>query len=250
MNRKSETVNPGVDARMETEFAGAGCSTLRLSIPGYRGLFDRRFAGETAADEFVRRVDAVMCQGQVLKSDRASFVSRVLWNGHDVVVKRYNHRGLWHSLRHTIKGSRAKRNWLSAQQLLSRKIATPEPLAYLEEYRGLLLWRSYFVARFVAGPQVHQVLRDKTAADAQKQRINDLVLTLLRTMAEHGISHGDMKHTNLLFDGTGIVLTDLDAMRIGGAAWRRRRRYRRDLDRYLRDLSGLRMTSTPSQGAQ
>jgi len=186
--------------------------------------------------QFVRGVDALMQEGQVLKSDRVSFVSRVLWNGQDAVIKRYNHRGLWHSLRHTIKGSRAKRNWLNAHRLVSLKIATPEPLAYVDEYRGPFLWRSYFVARFVPGPQVHQILRDRSVPEVQKQQIHDQVLGLLRRMAELGISHGDMKHTNILYDGTGVVLTDLDATRIGGTGWRRRRRYQRDIERYLRDL--------------
>jgi tRNA A-37 threonylcarbamoyl transferase component Bud32 len=210
--------------------------TIVLGMAGYRGIFDRRFAEETPADEFVRHVDTLMRQGHVLKSDSASFVSRVLWNGHDVVIKRYNHRSLWHSLRHTIKGSRAQRNWRNGHRLRSLKIATPEPLAYIEEYRGPLLWQSYFVARFVAGSQVQEILRDGTAAEAHKQRINDQVLMLLRVMAEHGISHGDMKHTNILYDGTGVVLTDLDAMRIGGIGCLRRRRYQRDVHRYLRDL--------------
>lgn len=221
---------------METEFAGAGRRTLQLAISGYRGGFDRRFADEELMPQFVREVDALMQEGQVLKNDAASFVSRVLWNGQDAVIKRYNHRGLWHSFRHTLKGSRAKRNWRHAQRLLALKIATPEPLAYVDQYRGPLLWQSYFVARFVAGPQVHQILRDRSMAGEQKQRVHDQVLDLLRRMAEHGISHGDMKHTNILYDGTNVVITDLDGMRIGGTGWLRRRRYRRDVDRYLRDL--------------
>jgi tRNA A-37 threonylcarbamoyl transferase component Bud32 len=165
------------------------------------------------------------------------------------VVKRYNHRGLWHSFRHTIKGSRARRNWLNAHQLMSLQIATPEPLGYVDQYRGPLLWQSYFVARFIRGVLVHEILRDATVSESQKQRINDMVLTLLRVMAEHGVSHGDMKHTNILCDGTGVVLMDLDAMRIGGIGWLRRRRYRRDVARYQRDLAGLSTTSKPSHGA-
>jgi tRNA A-37 threonylcarbamoyl transferase component Bud32 len=215
---------------------GTGSRTVRLEIAGYQGVFDRRFAGGQSLPEFVRAADALMRQGQVLKDDRASFVSRVLWNGHDTVVKRYNHRSLWHSLRHTIKGSRAKRNWLSAHRLVHLKIATPEPLAYIDQYRGPLLWQSYFVTRFVPGPQVHEILRDATIIPAQKERVSDLVLELLHRMAEHGVSHGDMKHTNILYDGTNVVLTDLDAMRSGGAGWLCRHRYRRDVDRYLRDL--------------
>jgi tRNA A-37 threonylcarbamoyl transferase component Bud32 len=211
-----------------------GC--LRLRLAGYRGVFDRRLAAASALEEFVRRVDALMEAGWVLKKDRASFVSRVLWNGQDVVIKRYNHQGLWHSLRHTIKGSRARRNWRNAQRLAALQIATPEPLACLEQYHGPLLWQSYFVVRFVPGPQVHEIFRDRTVGSAQKQRVNDQVLQLLRRMAEHGVSHGDMKHTNILYDGTGVVLMDLDATRIGGTGWLGRRRCRRDVQRYLRDL--------------
>ena len=221
----------GVRDMLET-----GSRTIRFQMPGYRGVLDRRLAGEQSMPEFVQRLDVLMQEGQILKMDHASFVSRVLWNGQDAVVKRYNHRGLWHSLRHTIKGSRAKRNWLNAHRLVSLKIATPEPLAYVNQYRGPLLWQSYFIARFVQGSQVHEILRDQTVAEARKQRVNDQVLGLLRRMAEHGISHGDMKHTNILYDGTEVVLTDLDAMRIGGTGWLRRRRFQRDIDRYLRDL--------------
>jgi len=45
-----------------------------------------------------------------------------------------------------------------------------------------------------------------------------------------------MKHANILYDVTDIVLTDLDAMctRNPDRLWRYR--CRRDIDRYLRDL--------------
>ncbi|MCU0915831.1 MAG: hypothetical protein MUC88_14910 [Planctomycetes bacterium] len=215
-----------------------GSQTLQLEVAGYRGVFDRRFADGEMMRPFLRMIDGLMQEGRVLKSDSASFVSRVLWNGQDAVVKRYNHRGLWHSFRHTLKGSRAKRNWRHAQRLLALQIATPEPLAYVDQYRGPLLWQSYFIARYVPGPGVHEILRDATIADAQKQGLHERVLALLRTLARHGISHGDMKHTNILYDGTRLVLTDLDGMRVSRVGWLRRYRCRRDVRRYLRDVGG------------
>jgi tRNA A-37 threonylcarbamoyl transferase component Bud32 len=224
--------------------------TRSLEAPGYRGTFDRRFADEQSMLVLARRVDRLMQEGQVLKEDAPSFISRVLWNDQDAVIKRYNHRSFWHSLRYTIRGSRAKRNWLCAHHLLNLGIATPEPLAYWDEYKGPFLWRSYFVARFVAGRLVHHILRDKDVSASEKQRISDEVLVLLRVMGGHGVSHGDMKHANILYDGTNVVLTDLDAMRVGGLRWLRRRRCQRDVDRYLRDLHGLTTTSTPSQGTR
>jgi tRNA A-37 threonylcarbamoyl transferase component Bud32 len=242
MNRRGKRTG------VKTDLAGGGPQTLPLAISGYRGVFDRRLADEPSMLEFVRTADTLMQEGQVLKEDGASFVSRVLWNGQDVVVKRYNHRGLWHSLRHTLKRSRARRNWQKAHRLAHLRIATPEPLAYVDQYCGPLLWQSYFITRFVPGPQVREILRDKMVADSQKQQINGRVWGLLRLMAEHGISHGDMKHTNILYDGTDVVLTDLDAMRIGGLNRLWRRRCRRDAERYLRELSDLRTTSTRSRG--
>lgn len=208
-------------------------------MPGYRGVFAALFASEQSIRKFVGTVDTLMEEGQVLKRDPASFVSRVLWNGQDVVIKRYNHRGLCHSLRHTIKGSRARRSWYGAEKLLSLRIATPEPLGYLEHYQGRLLWQSYLITRFVHGSPVNRIFRGEEYTEMQKRRVGDQIMHLLREMAEHGISHGDMKHTNLLFDGTGIVLMDLDGMRIGGAPWLRRRRCRRDVNRYLRSLPAM-----------
>jgi len=243
--------SPPTHARQwESSLLTTGSRILRLELPGYEALFDRRFATEPSALEFVRSLDTLMQQGQVLKTDNATSLSRVLWCGHDTVIKRYNHRSLWHSLRHTLKGSRAKRNWLNAHRLVTLNIATPEPLACVDVYRGPLLWQSYFVARFVSGTLVYTLLRDETVSAAQKQRIHDQVLELLRLLAEHGISHGDMKHTNLLYDGSAVVLMDLDAMRVSGTGWLGRRRHRRDVERYRRDLEGLMMTSMPSQGAR
>jgi len=227
-----------------------GSQTWQLESAGYRGVFDRRFAGAQAMLEFVRTVDDAMRRGRVLKSDSASLVSRVLWNGQDAVVKRYNHRGWWHSFRHTLKGSRAKRNWGWAHRLLALQIATPEPLAYVDHYRGPLLWQSYFVARYVPGRCVHEILQDTAVPDAQKQALHERVLGLLGLLAAHGISHGDMKHTNILDDGTRLVLMDLDGMRVTRIGWLRRYRCRRDVERYLRDVEGPGPAATRSHGTR
>ena len=125
-----------------------------------------------------------MQAGRILKDGNTCYVSRFLWNGQDVVVKRYNHKGFWHSLRHTLKGSRARRNWLHAHRLLWIKISTPAPLAYIEEYAGPLLWRSYFITRFVSAPTLRRMFRDQQVPVSQKQQIHEAVLRTLHQMAE------------------------------------------------------------------
>ena len=210
---------------------------VRIQLAGFKGLVDPRLAQGESCVRFLRSLDGLIRDGQAFKDDTTSSVSRAQWNGRDIVVKRYNHKGLCHSVRHTLKGSRAKRNWVNAHRLGRLSIATPGPLAYVEAYRGPLLWRSYFITQFASGRQVHDVFGDPAVEDAEKRCVNDLVLDLLGVMADHGITHGDMKHTNLLYDGHRIVLMDLDAMRFGGIRSLRRRRHRNDRRRYLRDVT-------------
>lgn len=203
----------------------------------WRGLADRRFLDSASLHELTTGLDEATRRGQVLKDGRTSFVSRVELGGIEVAIKRYNHKGLLHSLRHTLKGSRAKRNWLSANRLLLLGIPTPRPLAYIDEYQGPFLRRSYFIAEFVKGQPLYGILRDEGVTGDHKQRmINEVVRTLDR-LASHGVSHGDLKHTNILCWEDTIFLTDLDGMETHRIAWLQRRRHQRDLARFRRDIA-------------
>ncbi len=224
--------------------------TLRFRHGRFHGVFEKELAAESAAPQFCDALDTLLREGEILKDGNTCFVARVRWDQCDVAIKRYNHKGLWHSLRHTLKGSRGRRNWLHANRLRFLGIPTARAIAYIDEWRGPLLWQSYFVMRFVAGTPVSNVFQSEQTSDAQKQHIHEQIVSLLHKMAAHGISHGDMKHVNLLFNGKEVILIDLDGMRVGGMGRLGRRRYQRDLDRYLRDLSGLNTISIPSHGAR
>lgn len=223
--------------------------TLRLREGRFRGVFDKLFLGKSSPAQFCEALDTLLREGVVLKNGNTCFVSRVRWHQHDLVIKRYNHKGLWHAVRHTLKGSRARRSWLHAHLLGRLGIPTARPVAYIDQRRGPLLWQSYFVMRFVPGMPVSSIFRDEQTSSAQKKQIHEQILSLLERMAKHGISHGDMKHVNILFDGDQIILMDLDGMKVGGAGRLWRRRHQRDIDRYLRDVSNAEGTcSWISQG--
>jgi len=212
---------------------------VRIATKGYRGVLDRKCFEDGSAGALVRSLDDRMQAGQILKNGKTCFVSRIMWNGRNVAVKRYNHKGFCHSLRHTLKGSRARRSWLNAHHLRWLRVPTAEPLGFVEQYRGPVLWQSYYITGFVPGPQIGEILRNGQMPDVQKQRVHDRVLHVLKVMAEHGISHGDMKHTNIVYDGRDVVLLDLDAM--WTPLWGRLGHYRcrRDVHRYLRDMDRL-----------
>ncbi|MGE5295357.1 MAG: lipopolysaccharide kinase InaA family protein [Solirubrobacterales bacterium] len=202
----------------------------------WRGLADRKFAEAAGLEEITNGLDEAMTRGRILKDGRTCFVSRMKLGGTDVVVKRYNYKGLLHSLRHTLKGSRAKRCWLNANRLHLLGIATPHPLAYIDRYQGPLLRCSYFIAEFVDGQPLHRILRDRNVPEDRKQKLIDAVVRTLDQMARHGISHGDLKHTNILCRNDVVILIDLDDMQVHRVSWLRQYRFGRDKARFLRDL--------------
>lgn len=185
-------------------------------------------------------LDEAMNRGEILKNGSKSFVSHVTLGDAEVVIKGYRHLGLLHSIRHTFKGSRAKQAWLTAKRLCDLEIPTPRPLAYIDEYKGSLLWRSCFIYEYISGPGLPTVLHDPSVSEQRKRGLINQVLHMLARLSENGISHGDLKHTNMICSGDHVVFIDLDAMqRVLGPGFLKRFRYERDKARFMRDIDWL-----------
>ena len=202
---------------------------LQIKAGSYIAMFDRGFCQDAESLDFIEKIDTLMDKGRILKEGDTSYVSRLMWNGKDVVVKRYNHKGFIHSLRHTIKRSRARRAWLHGHRLGTLKIATPKPLAYIEQYKGKLVWKSYLVTEYIEGQKLYDFLRDGKTGQEQRSMAIQQVKKLLDKMGKYRITHGDLKHTNILVTKNGPVLTDLDGMKVH--RWNWLSRIRRDKDR-------------------
>lgn len=190
---------------------------LRIETSQIIAMFNRVFCKRRGTEEpldFIERIDALMDKGHILKQDDTTYVSSLTWNGKDVVVKRFNHKGFIHSLRHTIKKSRAHRGWLHGLRLGILEIATPRPLAFIEKRRGLLVWKSYLVTEYVDGPNLYYFLRDDKTGEEERSAAMQQVAELLDRLGKYRITHGDLKHSNILITENGPVLTDLDGMKI------------------------------------
>lgn len=205
---------------------------LRITDTQNIAVFDRDFCNEDDARDFIGQVDMLMDAGEILKNGRTCYVSRLSRNSRDVVVKRYNHKGLIHSLRHTIKGTRARACWIHGHRLGMLNIATPKPLAYIERREGLLIWNSYLVTEYVEGSKLYDFLRDESVTEKQRLGVIQQIKETLAKMGKFRITHGDLKHTNILITKDGPVLTDLDAMRVHKWYWSYRIRRAKDLGRF------------------
>ena len=227
--RRKRTIRKGLKKCLRT-----GKRYLKIKTGEYLAVFDRSLCRQDQPLDFIEQIDALMDKGQILKNGNTCFVSHLRWNDKDIVVKRYNHKGFIHSLRHTIKGSRARRGWLHAHRLTMLQVPTPKPLAYIEQYSGPLVWKSYLVTEYVQGQKLYNFLQDSKVTDEQRSKITTQVNELLDKLGKYHITHGDLKHTNILITDNGLVLTDLDGMKVHKWNWTCNLRLAKDVDRFTK----------------
>ncbi|MEA3224580.1 MAG: lipopolysaccharide kinase InaA family protein [Planctomycetota bacterium] len=207
---------------------------IRIEVGNCVAEFEHGFSSGAESGGLLEQVDALLGAGETLKDGDTCYVSRITWNERDVVVKRYNHKGFIHSLRHTIKKSRARKAWLYAHYLAALGIATPKPLAYIEHRKGLLVWQSYLLTEYVEGRKLWSFLRDDGLDEQQRRDGMRQVVEMLDRLWRHHITHGDLKHTNILITENGPVLTDLDGMIFHRWGPLFRNRQAKDVQRFLR----------------
>ncbi len=170
-----------------------------------------------------------------LKNGNTCTVGLVHTETRKVVIKRYNVKNFWHGVGRLLRRTRACVSWSNAHLLQMYGIATPPPLALIELRWGGLRRQSYFLAEYVAGPDLAELFADPVTTMEQKQAIAVQMAILLRKLCLLGIEHGDMKASNfLLVDGAPVVI-DLDAMQQHGSTLLGQRRHARDLRRFLRN---------------
>ncbi len=168
---------------------------------------------------FLQNIDELMQDGRILKDGNKCFVSRVSLAGREVVVKRYNCKGIIHSVRHTIKRSRARRNWLHAHRLRMLNIPTAKPLAFIEKRRLLIIYKSYFITEYIDGQKLSDFLQDNSLLEKQRLSMVKKVTELLNKLSEHRITHGDLKPSNILIVDNKPMLIDLDSMTVHHSDW-------------------------------
>jgi tRNA A-37 threonylcarbamoyl transferase component Bud32 len=153
--------------------------------------------------------DAAMAAGRLLKDGGTCTVVAVEVGGRALVVKRYNIKSWRHALSRAWRPSRAWHSWQAAHRLAFYGIATPQPLALIEERIGALRGRAFLVTECCPGENLlagFDPAHEPTPE--QQQGLSRLFAKLYR----HQITHGDLKATNLLWFVGQVVLIDLDAL--------------------------------------
>lgn len=142
----------------------------------------------------------------------------------DVICKKRSVRGFSDGLINALRGSREQRNCDRAMMLLEAGIPTALPLAVVKRRRPRC--EAWLVTEFVPGlvDLDEVVLRllprlERRHVRRAKDAIVKAVVGLLEQMARHGLTHRDLKASNILldnWDGAGgpanVWLVDLDGL--------------------------------------
>ena len=202
------------------------CSRIRVERGG--GRFVAMVREEA---DFLRPVvadpDRWLASGSSLKSGNTATLAMIEHQGRRLVIKRYNIKGPVHALSRCWRPSRAWHSWLAGHRLRFLGIATPRPLALIEQRFGPLRGRAWLIVEHCAGASLAQ----RPPAIGHLAPVRELFARL----GAARLGHGDMKASNLLWEDDRICLIDLDAMRQhrDGAGFRRARR--KDRKRFLRN---------------
>ncbi|MFT3759908.1 lipopolysaccharide kinase InaA family protein [Thauera sp.] len=200
--------------------------------------FDRlTIAVRAEADELAEVLadpDAAIAHGSLLKDGGTCTVAKLEHGNRPLVIKRYNLKNTRHALSRAWRPSRAAHSWVEGHRLAFLGIATPAPLAMIEERAGPLRRRAWIINAWCPGEDLATHLApyvDSGPPPAEAEALRTLFATLYRER----ISHGDMKATNLLWHDGHVVLIDLDAMQQHRSASSHARAWRRDRARLLRN---------------
>ncbi|MFJ9990591.1 lipopolysaccharide kinase InaA family protein [Pseudomonas putida] len=214
--------------------AGRDCTlfSVERNLSGLRAI--RR--GEVAAlVPVLEQADTLIDQGHLYKTGGAASVARVEVAGRPLVLKRYNIKNTAHWFKRFWRPSRAWHSWIEGHRLAFLDIATPRPLAVLEQRVMGLRSTAYLVTEYADGPDLTACFAPYVeSGEVPEEQVQALVKLMQRLIAER-ISHGDFKGHNLFWQQDQWSLIDLDAMTQHATQLSFAPAYARDRARLLRN---------------
>ena len=184
-------------------------------------------------DQFVGDGRVLVCKPGVRTAVQFSYEQQAF------VLKCYQARSWRHAAKDAFLTSRARDCWLVTHRLIEAGVATPRPVAYLEDRFGPLRGRSFLIYEFVPGVTLRDRLTEGPLSRAVVDGLARQFDALWQTLRAVRVSHCDMNAGNFIVDADDrLWMIDLDKMS--------RHRRNRALDRarassLARFLKGMRL---------
>ncbi|NLZ80107.1 MAG: serine/threonine protein kinase [Gammaproteobacteria bacterium] len=156
--------------------------------------------------------DAAIDAGHIYKTGGAATVARVAQGQQQWVVKRYNIKNFAHWCKRFWRPSRAWHSWLAGHRLMVLGIATPQPLAVIENRWCGLRGSAWLISEYCGEQDIIDRFASYQSDGIVPESEIDALVALLNALIREKISHGDLKGHNILWHQGRCVLIDLDAM--------------------------------------
>jgi len=161
--------------------------------------------------------------GTVIKDSRTTkAVLSELENGSKVFIKRYNNKGLKYTLKYVLRKARAFRAWRSAWSLEVCGIPTPKNMGVISFRKLGILKSAYLITECLENVidvlDFYKIIIDN---ESLRNVYVDDVIRMLSILHQNGISHGDLKLSNIYIQKCGddqytFGLWDLDGTKYYG----------------------------------
>ena len=131
----------------------------------------------------------------------------------DLVAKLFKIDTLTDALGNSISRSRGKQSWLNGQYLKNQNIDTPEPLAYVEQHKNGLVWRSWLICRYHPGTSCDDYFVHSSSFTPAMANSAASIVSLFIKMREKQLSHGNLTSDNIRISHEQPCLIDLGGLR-------------------------------------
>ncbi len=208
---------------------------VRVENAAYRALY-LRHTTPGLIDSLLADPDALMVNGERLKSGNTCTVQGISYGGQDYVLKRYNQKALLYQLRHMCSDSRALTSWSAAWLLEMAFIPTARTIAVYEDRRRYLPGLCYLLMERIKGQLLPDYIESCADDAARIKALADAFAQIWASLARLRAVHGDLKATNLIVGEDGrLSLLDLDVFRFGLGARAFARGRSRDRKRFMKN---------------
>jgi len=198
---------------------------------------DARLPADLAA-ELWERPESLVAMGEPLRVQYVRQTVRLFWAGQHYVLKHYLEPSRRHALKRTVLRSRARQTWNVMHKLADAGVATPRPVACVENCIGPLRRDSFLLYPYQEG----RTLRSYVAGGARNSpplmnRFWRELRKLWDRLAELRASLADTNLNNFIVCPAGRVwVIDLDKARFHRLAFAAAKHQRRGWNQLLRSL--------------
>ncbi len=208
-----------------------------ITYGSFRGMYCTQYFSDDNISNIIEMLDQNIENGKIIKDGKATTLIVATIDKNLTLIKRYNFQGIWHTITHRLVQSRARRVFYNTLFLEKIGIATPKVLAYLEKRKNGFVTESYLLSEYIPCKNYGDLLREEALDEEQKRYVLSQVEKMLQIFNKHKIYHGDIKHANILVNGSDVLIIDFDAMKRFRSKLFFNSRHKKDMKKFKTRLS-------------